>query len=429
MTTASAAYEATLLFVDDEPSVLSSLQRLFRSRGYSIFTANGAAQGIDILEKESIDLVMSDMRMPGADGSAFLEQVRLRWPDVVRLLLTGCADIASTISAINRGEIYRYVSKPWSDDEIVLTVRDALDRRRLAAENRRLLALVTSQNAELTSLNASLETKVADRTAQLEQAMNDLKRGFVASVGVFSNLIELRGSNLVGHGRRVAAHAKVIARRLGVAEDEAQDILLGGLLHDIGKIVLPNDLIERPFHGLAAEARNEVMQHAAKGQAVLMGVDELKGASILIRHHHECYDGSGFPDRLTGSDIPLGARIIAVANDFDAVQLGTLLNRRMNPKEAVAFLTENRMRRYDPHVVDAFVACQSERNGSERGALMMRPWQLQPGMSLDKDLLHKDGTLLLAGGYVLSAEMIDQLQKMETASNNAVTLSIRQEWK
>ncbi|HEX5392449.1 MAG TPA: response regulator [Rhodocyclaceae bacterium] len=164
-----------LLLVDDEPSIVSALVRLFRPYGYRLVTAFSGADGLAILEHEAVDLVISDMRMPGMDGVQFFEQVRHRWPDAMRILLTGYADTKSTIEAINRDEIWRYITKPWDDDEIVLTVRDALEHRRLATENARLLELSQRQNDELKALNASLEQKVIERTAQLSQYRNHLE--------------------------------------------------------------------------------------------------------------------------------------------------------------------------------------------------------------------------------------------------------------
>ena len=129
---------ATLLFVDDEPGILSALRRLFRPHGYRILIAESGEQGLAILEENEVDLVISDMRMPVMDGAAFLKQVRQRWPDITRILLTGYADITSTVSAINEGEIYRYIAKPWDDNEIITIVREAIERRRLQSENIRL---------------------------------------------------------------------------------------------------------------------------------------------------------------------------------------------------------------------------------------------------------------------------------------------------
>jgi response regulator RpfG family c-di-GMP phosphodiesterase len=160
---------ATLLLVDDEPGVLSSLRRLLRPWGYRILTAESAKGGLENLEREPVDLVISDMRMPEMDGAAFLEQVRLRWPLTTRILLTGYADVASTIGAINRGEIFRYVAKPWDDKGLTLIVGDALEARRLRHEELRRQAQMQSENAELRALNAALEENLGRRTAELDE--------------------------------------------------------------------------------------------------------------------------------------------------------------------------------------------------------------------------------------------------------------------
>jgi response regulator RpfG family c-di-GMP phosphodiesterase len=158
---------STILFIDDEANILSALKRLFRPLGYNIFTAKSGAQALAILEKEPVDIVISDMRMPQMTGAEVLERIRGKWPDMVRILLTGYADITSTIAAINRGEIYRYIAKPWDDNDIVLIVRDALERKHLLAEKLRLEELTMRQNLALTVMNTSLEEKVLQRTEGL----------------------------------------------------------------------------------------------------------------------------------------------------------------------------------------------------------------------------------------------------------------------
>jgi response regulator RpfG family c-di-GMP phosphodiesterase len=429
-----AASPLTLLFVDDELSILSSLKRLFRPHGYKILTAASGAEGLSLLEKEAVDLVVSDMRMPEMDGAHFLEQVRNRWPQIVRILLTGYADVGSTIAAINRGEIYRYVAKPWDDNEIVLTIRDALERKRLEAENLRLIALTAQQNDELKALNAGLEQKVTERTAEirqtmafLDQAHQELKKGFLSTVGVFSGLIELRGGKLAGHSRRVADYARRLAQRMGLDEAAAQDILLAALLHDIGKLGLPDHVLDKPFNSLPADMRAEVMKHPAKGAMVLIGIAQLKAVAPLVRHHHECWDGSGFPDGLVGLALPVGARILTVANDYDALQMGTLVNRSLKPTEALAFLIENRGKRYDPTVVDAFAGLMAESLKNVIVEVPMRLSQLKPGMVLSRDLLHRDGYLLLAKEHAVDAKIIEQLQDIERSEQHPLTLYIRQE--
>jgi len=431
---------ATLLFVDDEPGILSSLRRLFRPHGYNILIAEGGALGLAEMEKTHVDLVISDMRMPEMDGAAFLKAVRERWPDTVRILLTGYADVTSTVAAINEGEIYRYISKPWDDAEIVNTVRDALARQKLELENQRLTALTQTQNEALKGLNANLENKVAERTAELQQALSfveqthgELKKSFLTSVQVFAGLIELRsgpaGGRLAGHGRRVADMARNVAQRLGLGDVEVQNIMLAGLLHDIGKMGWPDDLLGKAFNTLSQDQRALVMKHPVVGQNILIAIDKFKDTALLVRHHHECFDGSGYPDRLAGIAIPQGSRILAVVNDYDALQIGTLVQRPLRPEEAMAFLVDNRGKRYDPAAVDAFLKLVSETKKSGPSELPLRSMHLKPGMVLSRDLMHRDGYLLLAKNSTLTADVIGQLVKLEQSEQHTLTLYIRQEAK
>ena len=239
---------ATLLFVDDEGNILSSLKRLFRPLGYRIFTAEGGAQGLEIMAREAVDLVISDMRMPEMNGAQFLEKVRAGWPDTIRILLTGYAEIGATIDAINKGQIYRYISKPWEDNDITLAVKQALALKLLEREKLRLEALTLSQNEALKDLNATLEDRVKARTEEVRQTMgflevaNDkLKKSFITSIRVFANLIEMREGKMAGHSRRVADQARVLAQRMGMKEAEVQDVFLAALLHDVGKGIDPMD--------------------------------------------------------------------------------------------------------------------------------------------------------------------------------------------
>lgn len=418
---AAAPPTPTVLLVDDESSILSSLRRLFRPDGYRVLTAGSGAEGLAVLERETVDLIISDMRMPEMDGAQFLEQARARWPNSLRILLTGYADISSTINAINRGEILRYIAKPWDDNEIRLVVRDAFERKRLREENARLMELTCQQNAELRLLNAGLEQRVTERTvelnrtmASLEQAHQDLRKAYAASVRIFAGLIEMR-AGIGGHSRRVADLARRIGRRTGLSEPDMQDLIFAALLHDIGKIGLSDRLLEKSFNALDAEERGQVMRHPARGQAVLMEIEQLRDAALLIRHHHECFDGSGYPDGLVGVAVPLAGRILTLANDFDALQLGTLVNRKLSAKEASAFIQANRGKRYDPALVDLLFSIHAESRDRPR-EIAIPLNQLEIGMVLARDLHSRDGFLLLAKGFVLTASVVQQLRQLREGS-------------
>lgn len=413
-----ATATATILFVDDEPSILSALRRLFRPHGYKILTAESGAAGLVVLEQEPIDMVISDMRMPEMDGAQFLEQVRIRKPDTMRILLTGYADVTSTINAINKGEIYRHISKPWDDHDIVLIVKKALEHKRLEDENQRLLALTQVQNEELKALNSGLEQRVQDRTAELEQvnrflnlANDKLKQNFIVSIKVFSGLIELREGAVAGHARRVADLSRKIAVRMGLDAQAQQDVFVAGLLHDIGKIGFSDSLIGRPVSKLVNEDLARYRKHALSGEAALMPLVELQGVAKIIRSHHELFDGQGFPDGLVGLAIPQGARIVAVANDYDGLQIGTLAERHYSPEDAKAVLLQSRGKRYDPQVLDAFMAIMGsprEELGRDRELPVA---DLMPGMVSSRDILSRDGTLLLAADYVLDATIVRQIKE------------------
>lgn len=421
----TAAPAFSLLFVDDEPNILSALRRLFRPAGYRIHLANSGAEGLAVLEREPIDLVVSDMRMPEMTGAQFLAEVRKRWPDTMRILLTGYADITSTIAAINDGQLHRYIPKPWNDQEILLIVRDACERRALEQERARLEALTLSQNEELKGLNASLEAKVAERTAALGAAHEKLKAGFLNTLKVFSGLIELRGGAMAGHSRRVADHARRIAQAMNLPTAEAQDVFFAALLHDIGKIALPDALLNKPFNSLTTDERSEVLRHPQKGESVLMGLEQLRGAAKLIRSHHERYDGQGYPDQLAGAAIPPGARILAVANDYDGLLQGSLFGKRASPEDAANFLRAGRGKRYDPEVVDVFLGLLGAPAPVDKsGFKEVSGADLEPGMALARDLVTREGVLLLARDFVLDASLIKQITDFEETEGYSLKVAI-----
>jgi len=424
----------TVLCIDDETNILSSLKRLFRPHGYRVLVADGGPAGLALLEQEPVDVVVCDMRMPGMSGAEVLEQVRLRWPETVRILLTGYADVSSTIAAINRGEIYRYISKPWDDNEILLTVRDALERKLLKAEKQRLEALTLRQNEELKELNASLEEKVRQRTAELRQAMDQLsatheklKKGFYTSIQVFANLMELREGSMAGHSRRVAELCRGLAKKMGLPATDTQDLVVAALLHDIGKIGLPDYMLVKPFSNLTNEERAEYIKHPTKGAAALMALEQLANAANLVRCHHERYDGQGYPNRLSALNIPLGARLLAVVNDFDALQAGRLVPKQLSRSGALNLIIEGRGTRYDPAVVDAFAGLvskvpEAEYSGPE---VPLTSAQLQAGMVLTRDIVTRDGLLLLARDYVLDNSLIEQIRNFERADGHVLTINVR----
>lgn len=410
-----------VLCVDDEPNILSALKRLLRPSGYRVLTAESGALGLEMMATEQVDVVVSDMRMPNMDGAAFLSGVKSGWPDAVRILLTGYADMESTIDAINRGEIFRYITKPWVDSDLLMTLRQGLERKALVLEKTRLEALTQRQNEELRQLNGSLEVKVQARTAELQKANDRSKASFLNSIKIFSSLIELRHSALAGHSRRVAALGRSLALKVGMDPKAAQEVFLAGLLHDIGKIGFPDKLLAKPVRTMAFDELQAYHKHPMAGVHVLMAFEELGTAARMMRHHHERFDGQGFPDGLRGDDIPLGARVLAVSNDFDSLQIGTFSAQQFTPKEAKQIMEKDRGKRYDPMVLDALFELTGAPPAPPLREVRLRLSELKPGMVLTRDFVSREGALLLGADHKLDDKLIGKMQAYETSENFLMT--------
>jgi response regulator RpfG family c-di-GMP phosphodiesterase len=409
----------TLLCVDDDTRVLNALRRLLRLHGYYALTAGSGEEGLEVLGETPVDLVISDMRMPGMDGAQFLEQVKERSPDTIRILLTAYPDLNSTVTAINRAGIYRYIEKPWDNEVLLGILDDALQRKLLEREKAQLEELTHQQNRELKELNANLEAQVRARTAELrealqalEQAHEKLKSNFVTSIKVFTNLIDQRGGTTLGRSRHVAEFGRQIASQMQLSVAEIQDITLAGLLHVIGQLGIPDAVMRTPVAALSGDERAAVMSHPIRGQAALMAVEQLAGAGKLVRAYRENFDGSGYPDRLSGLDIPLGARILSVAHDYNAALEGDLTGRRLSKAQARTQIAAGRRTRYDPNVVDAFLAVLDE-VPVPSAECALSPADLREGMVLARDLVSADGLLLLAKECVLDAALIEGLRRFE----------------
>ncbi|MBV8605422.1 MAG: response regulator [Pelomonas sp.] len=423
---------ATVLFVDDEPAILSALRRLFRPEGYKVLMSDSGASGLAQLESAPVDLVVSDMRMPGMDGAAFLEQVRLRWPDIGRILLTGYADINSTIAAINRGEIHRYFAKPWDDRDLVLGVRDSVERQRLVRRNRALQDLTRAQNEILQALNVDLDRRVKARTSELEQvnamletSFAQLEENFLLSIDVFTGLLELRQDGMAGYSREVADLARRTARHLASKTAAEQDVYVAGLLHEIGKIGLPDALLQKPLSAMTGEEQASYRGHVLLGEAALMPLARLQRPARFVRSQLERVDGKGFPDGLAGEEVPLGAQILAAVSDYFGAQHGRLAVKRRSPADARAMVISGAGTHYAVAVIEAFKAALEDAPEVTPADREVAPQQLEVGMVLARDWRSPRGTLLLAAGFVFDERAVRQVRDFSLRQDTKFALHVK----
>ncbi len=299
-----------VLFLDDEVNILKSLSRLFRKTPYKIYTAQTAPEAIETLRRSPIQVVVSDQRMPGTTGIRFLDQVRESWPDLIRIILTGHTDMDMAVEAVNRAEIFRLLTKPWSDDELRATIAHAIETYGMGREIERLNQITREQNDTLLGLNEALqdvnrnlERRIRERTKEVHDKHGELRRAYRSTLRALAEAIEAKDPYTRGHSERVGVYSSRIARELECENSFIERIYLAGLLHDVGKIGVPDAIIRKPGR-LTQEEYEQIKRHPEIGARILEPVDFLKDIVACVRHHHEWFDGSdrGYPDRLAGDE-------------------------------------------------------------------------------------------------------------------------------
>lgn len=404
--------DTNVLFVDDERNILGSLQRVFRKEGYGILVAESGECGLDLLRHNNIAVVVSDQRMPGMGGVEFLRRVRESAPDTIRMMLTGEADAADMAGAINQGEVYRYITKPWDDDELRLIVKAAVERYSLVAENRRLQAETLRQNAELSELNQTLEAKVEEKTKKLRES-------FFAFVGLCADMIELHDQLSGGHCKRVAVLARSFGQKLGIKGAEFEALWAAALLHEIGLVGVPKEVLDKHETELSEGERALIRNNPALSQEIVSRIDTLRQAGLVMRSHMENFDGTGYPDRLRGDEINAGSRILAVCRDYDRLRHA---RHPYSKVDALAAIERGRGRRFDPVIAESFLRFASELKDSDEGqcithsigsklpqVLKVDIQDISAGMTLARPLVTGKGRLLVAQGTVLTEALIEKV--------------------
>lgn len=425
-----------VLLVDDEESILNSLRRLLRGQPYELLLATSGAQALEIMEQQSIDLVMTDARMPNMDGATLLARIHQLYPTTTRILLTGYADMPTIIKAINEGKIHRYISKPWNDEEMLLTLRQALAHQHSERERQRLELLTRRQNDQLKSLNTTLEKHVAARTAELQQtadmldlAYEELKHSYVTGTEVFSLLANLRLPPAKQTNRQIIELVRVYCKLHGLDEGTNRDLTMAAALYNIGKLSWTDSMMTAPADLLHHSDRERYRGYPKQSESLLMTLEPMKDAARLILHHQERWDGSGFPDRLKGEAIPFGSRLLKLAVDFIELQRGLILERQMNSDEALVYIRSYAGRLYDPELVEDFIqVCAAYLNDIslvDPSIKVLTTREVTAGMILARNLNADNGMLLLNAGKVLNGPLVEKLIAFEAMEGAKYSIFVK----
>ena len=341
-----------LLLVDDEANILSALKRELRRDCYEIRTAATPQKGMAWLKQEPFGVVVSDLCMPGMDGVAFLAMTREIQPEAIRIMLTGQGSLDATIQAVNRAGIFAYMAKPWNSLELSACISSAFALYGQQMENRRLSALTERQNIELKQLNGHLEGRVKRRTAQLQSAVRE-------GVIMLATAAEAKDDTTGGHVQRIAALCRRICEHLGLSTDQAESIGFFSMMHDVGKIHVPDSIL-RKNGPLDPEEWRLMQGHTVWGEKILGTSDFYRTAREIARSHHERWDGTGYPDGLVGTASPFSARIVAVADVFDALTHARPYKDPWPEQAALDHIRRLSGCHFDPHVVEALLAARTK---------------------------------------------------------------------
>jgi response regulator RpfG family c-di-GMP phosphodiesterase len=398
----------TVLLVDDDEALLAALSRLLRPDGLRVLTAASGERALELLESDgdSVGVVVSDYAMPSMNGADLLRSVRLRWPDATRILSTGNADLHAAARAVNEGQVSRLVTKPCDPDQFRELITTALAQNQLLLENRRLRQLADEQAARLEQWNRQLESTVKQRTAELEQANASLHRGLLDSVRLLLGFLERRLPERAARCREIARLAGKLAERAGLPGDTVRRIQVAALVHDIGLMSLSDPILRQKYDDMPMGARLQYEQHPVTGQTMLSSVEQLVEIGTWIRHHHERWDGHGYPDRLSGPAIPMPSRLIALADGYlDAVgrEGGTAQRWRKAQRAAGA---------YDPDLMEVLAAEVEPQTGAPVVTVDVPFRELQPGFRLAQAINSVAGAVLVHAGDVLTEDVLLRLQGM-----------------
>lgn len=355
-----------ILIVDDSQDILNSLKRVLDGiENVTTFKALGSQQALKILDKNNIDLIISDQKMPDMSGVELFKITKSKYPDATRILLTAFSDVEEIIDAINHGEIYRYITKPWNVIEFRKVVENTLELINLRHENKIMHELIVEQNLKLKNLNINLENKVKQRTEQIKEIQH-------ITIFALARLAESRDIETGNHLSRIRNYSSLLTEGLAkiapyneyITEKYIENIFYSSPLHDIGKVGIPDSILLKSAK--LTEEEFEIMKtHTIIGGRTLEDAEKelVKGdkkesflsmGKNIAYFHHERWDGNGYPFKLKGENIPLSARIVSIADVYDAVTNKRVYKEAMSHEEAVELILEAREKQFDPVLIDIF---------------------------------------------------------------------------
>jgi response regulator RpfG family c-di-GMP phosphodiesterase len=388
------------LVVDDEPQACDAMRTYLTGRGLQAYTAPNGEEALSFIAEHAPEVTLLDLRMPVMNGLEALKRIKKTSYDGEVIVVTAVSDLKVALECVRNGA-FGYILKPVNFDSLGVEIDKALERRRLTLENR--------------DYQKNLEKKVAEKTTEVRALLARQENSFYQTINMFVDLMGMYDPFASGHAKRVAVLADMTAKAMGLSVKECEDIEIAGLLHDLGRMGMPERVREEPLDRLTDDELAKLTDQTLFAQRLLKIIDRLDVPGVIIRSHLERFDGKGFPDGLKGTEIPLPSRILAVANAYDEVR-----NRRRFSGEqfmktmsddtlAISALQQGGGKQFDKLVVRAFLETLHELKIKQKNAYTVTLRQLKEGLVLAENIVAENGKLLLAEGNKLSVVQIAKI--------------------
>lgn len=415
----------TILFVDDEPQMLTALQRVFRGKEFDVKLAPSGQKGLEILKNEpEFDVIISDMRMPEMDGATFLAKSIELSPKSRRILLTGYSDQESTIRAINDGQVHQYISKPWGNQKLrELVEAEISEKRRIESSS-----ASSEDHAALQEQVSYVSKELANASLFVDMAKEELLSQYNTTIKVISSLIHMRVPTPREMNKNVVSHSVALAKLIKLDQKIITEIRNAARLYQLGKLNFPEALLNKPIQDLNSNESKIYHNHPIHAAELLTPLNSLDFAAKLIRHQNENYNGSGLPDKLIGNKIPLGSRILRIVIDYQQLINGCYIKDKYASSDALEFLQKYSSVRYDPTLLKLYAKLIDELDKNQIGQRdkLMHVNEIKSGEIVNRDLYSHDGVLLIAKGMSLNESLIQKLFVIEKRNQKVLNIFIKE---
>jgi response regulator RpfG family c-di-GMP phosphodiesterase len=401
----------SVLLLDDEQEVLNALQRVLRN-DYQVHAFTDANTALEFFQNSPTQIVISDMKMPKINGAEFLSRIVDINNRCKRVVLTGYADTELAKQAINEGKISAYLTKPWENVELKATLTTLIDELRTENKKLSIIKHLKLDNKRL-SANQTSMVKVAnfiqtdhDNIVNQQQKLSTLNNELLQ---LSANLVAMQTQDTSGHTFRVAQQSKMLASRMGLVEPQRVHVYLAGLFYRIGICSLSSSLVNAPWYKMSAQEKLMWMKFPQTSAEIINSVSSLTPSAKIVRHIYEHFDGTGIPQHLSGDDIPIASRILAIVIQFDLLVSGKISAQCLSPQEAMIIMKKSLGSLFDSKIFTQFVGMLTAPLATENLEIAKSIGELQPGMILAQDIQNHEKHKLLNEKTVLSQGHIDSL--------------------